>query len=194
MAGHGGQQIVRTLPEFCFRWLKLLGVGLAVAFAVQVLAFTPVPSAVSVPLLFMALKTLVVATVEVGRQIGPLMMQLASWLSRTGCCRCPDCCGLDCIGFCSNWPAGPHRLRLPRTIRPVALPRGRPLLSPTSSVPLAVALLRLASASFQGGAPPREGAPATAITSASPSSFATPPLTRSSSPVLRSTASSSSPS
>jgi hypothetical protein len=78
LEGYGQQQIVRTLPEFCFRWLKLLGVGLAVAFAVQALASAPVPSAVGVPPIFTALKTLATATVEVGHQLGPLFTQLAS--------------------------------------------------------------------------------------------------------------------
>jgi hypothetical protein len=77
LEGHGKQQIVRTLPEFCFRWLKLLGVGLAVAFAVQALAHAPVPSVVGVPPIFTALKTLALATVEVGAQLGPLFTQLA---------------------------------------------------------------------------------------------------------------------
>jgi hypothetical protein len=76
--GYGEQQIVRTLPEFCFRWLKLLGVGLAVAFAVQALASTPVLSEIGVPPIFMALKTLAIATVEFGAQIGPLLAQLAA--------------------------------------------------------------------------------------------------------------------
>jgi hypothetical protein len=78
MADYREQQIVRTLPEFCFRWLKLLGVELAVAFAVQALAHAPVPSAVGVPPIFAALKTLAVATVEVRAQLGPLVAQLAS--------------------------------------------------------------------------------------------------------------------
>jgi hypothetical protein len=77
MAGYGEQQIIRTLPEFCFRWLKLLGVGLAVAFAIQALASAPVPSAVGVPLIFTALKTIATAMVEVGAQLGPLLVQLA---------------------------------------------------------------------------------------------------------------------
>jgi hypothetical protein len=77
LEGHGKQLIVRTLPEFCFRWLKLLEVGLAVAFAVQALASAPVPSAVGVPPIFTALKTLAIATVEVVTQIGPLLAQLA---------------------------------------------------------------------------------------------------------------------
>jgi hypothetical protein len=77
LEGHGKQQIVRTLPEFCFRWLKLLGVGLAVAFAVQALASAPVPTVVGVPPIFTALKTLAVATVDVGAQLGPLITQLA---------------------------------------------------------------------------------------------------------------------
>jgi hypothetical protein len=77
LAGYGEQQIVRTLPEFCFCWLKLLGVRLAVAFAVQVLASAPVPSAIGVPPIVTALKTLAVATVEVGAQLGLLLAQLA---------------------------------------------------------------------------------------------------------------------
>jgi hypothetical protein len=58
MAGYGAQQIVRTLPEFCFCWLALLGVGLAIAFAIQALAHMPAPLAVRVPPVFMALKSL----------------------------------------------------------------------------------------------------------------------------------------
>jgi hypothetical protein len=75
---YGKQQIVRTLPEFCFRWLKLLGIGLAVAFAVQALASAPVPSEIGVPPIFTALKTLAMATAEVGAQLALLMAQLAS--------------------------------------------------------------------------------------------------------------------
>jgi hypothetical protein len=78
LADFGDLRMVRTLSEFCFDWFKLLGIELAIAFAVQSIVCAPVLSAVRVPLIFTALKMLAKPVVEVGAQLRPLPTQLAA--------------------------------------------------------------------------------------------------------------------
>jgi hypothetical protein len=156
----------------------LLGIGLAIAFAVQVITHAAVPMAVGVPPIFTALEALAVATVDAGAQLGPLLAQLAT------AALCLAFCGQDCIGFCSSWPAGNRRPALERVLRhPSAISNG--FHGPTSTSSLSSQLESVKPI----GALLRAAVHVTGFTSAFRSSFKTPTHTRSSSPEPPSTAS-----